>query len=121
MASRTLASYRFCAASALAAARSSAQKTIGIMLTGGGDHEAIRKIPIERPELGMKMQGKAALLAPALQLEHAVSLPRRVTLGERQPAGVRKDQGERDRLVIHRDMMAAHDVHEERMADIGPG
>src|SRR6266496_1769333 len=101
--------------------KASAQEAIGVMAAGdGGDHESIRKVPVERPKFRMQMEGQAALLPPALQLEDAVSLPRGVTLGQRQSTGIGEDLGERHRLVIDRDAMAARDVHERRMTDVGP-
>src|SRR5262249_3739479 len=91
-------------------------------MTGGGgrDDGTIRQVAVERPELGMQMKGQAAPLAPALQLEHAITLTRRMPLGERQATGLGEDLGERHRPVVHRHAVAAHDLHERRMADVGP-
>ena len=63
----------------------------------------------------------ARKFAPALQFEHAVTLARRRTLGERQAARRLEHLAEEHRLVVDRDVMGFGKLHEGIMAEEGPG
>jgi hypothetical protein len=70
--------------------------------------------------LRVDLERKPALVAPPLQVDQAITLPRRVALGERLPTRLGKHVAEEDGLVVHFEIMPAHDLHEGRMADMGP-
>src|SRR5712671_7413929 len=67
----------------------------------------------------MKIQ--AALVAPALQLDHPITLPHRMPFRQRQAAGLREQFGQQHRLMIHFETVSACDLPERFVADIGPG
>src|SRR6476619_465504 len=68
---------------------------------------AIGESAIEWPVFRMQRKIHAALLAPALQLEHAITLARGWTLRERQTSSLRKNLAEIDRPPIGREVMLA--------------
>jgi len=69
----------------------------------------------------LQVEIQAALVAPALQFDHAVTLPHRVTLDQRQPAGFGEQVDQDHRLVVDRKTMGCDHVAEYLVADIGPG
>ena len=85
------------------------------------DHDAVGELRIERPVLRLQMKVQSALLAPALQFHHPIALPRRMTLGERQAAGLGKQFAKKHRLVDDLAAVALRKILEQRVADIGPG
>ena len=66
------------------------------------NHETISEPRVERPVCRLQVELQATLVAPALQFEHPVALPHRVTLLERQSAGLGKQIDQHHRLVVHR-------------------
>ena len=75
---------------------------------------------IERPVRRLQVKLQAALVAPALQFDHAVTLPHRMALDQRQPAGLREQIDQRHRLVIDRQIVSTYEVPKGLMPDIGP-
>ena len=87
---------------------------------GHRDDGAVHGRGRERPVLRMQLERNAARLAPALQLEDAVALPRRMALRQRQAAGVRKHLAEIDRPVAHGDAVLADEIEKGPMAKERP-
>src|SRR5580698_5553173 len=102
--------------------KGAAQEWIGIV-TGldRGNHETVRQPRIQGPMLRLEMKIQTALVAPALQFEHAVTLSHRVTLDERQAPGFREQIDQHDRLVVDLEAVGSHDLPEQCVPDIGPG
>jgi hypothetical protein len=75
---------------------------------------------VEGPVRGLQMEIQAALVAPALQFDHAIALPHRVPLQERQPAGFREQIDEHHGLVIDFEIVGTDDLPEQFVSDIGP-
>ena len=86
-----------------------------------GDDEAIRKRDVERKMLWLDVERELALVAPALKFHEAIALACRVALRQRQAARLGEDAAEEDRLVVDVELVPSRDVHEMRVADIGPG
>ncbi|KAG1135594.1 hypothetical protein G6F36_016176 [Rhizopus arrhizus] len=66
------------------------------------------------------MEIEPTLVAPALQLDHPVALPHRMTLGERQSAGLREQIDQQHGTVIYLEIVSAYESNEGLVADIGP-
>jgi hypothetical protein len=62
----------------------------------------------------------AALVAPALQLNHPVALPHRMALHQRQSAGLREQVDQHHRLVIHLEIIGTYELAKGSMPDTGP-
>ena len=86
----------------------------------GRDHHAIGKPRIERHMFGPEMEIQPALVAPALQLHHPIALPHRMTLDQRQAAGLGEQLDQHHRLVVDLQTVGRDDVAEGLVADIGP-
>ena len=70
---------------------------------------------------GWMLNVSPALVAPALKFHQAIALARRVALRQGQAARLGEDAAEEDRLVVDVELVPSRDVHERRVADIGPG
>src|SRR3974390_1376368 len=61
--------------------KGAAQERIGVAASlDGRDHETIGQPRVEGPVCRLQVEIQAALVAPALQFDHAIALPNRVTL-----------------------------------------
>ena len=94
--------------------------------SNNGNGWACYTVPDERAaldaEIGrLQMEIQAALVAPALQLDHPEALPRRMALQKRQAAGLREQIDQRHRFVVHFRVAGACYFPEQFVPDIGPG
>src|SRR5581483_5461004 len=79
------------------AQESEGDRTLALGAPLGRDDEARREVRRRREVLGLERERDAQVLAPALELEHAIGLALRRALSERQAAGDREDAAEIDR------------------------
>jgi len=83
-------------------------------------HKAIGQPRVEGPIGRLKMERQTTLVAPALQLDHPITLPHRVPLHQRQSAGFRKQIHQHHRLMVDAQTVGAGDFAERLVPDIGP-
>ena len=84
------------------------------------DHEAISQPRVERPVRRLQMKLQAALVAPALQFDHPITLPHRMAFHQRQPAGFGKQvelQRWRDKRGLKFHLQPASWPFNARLAD----
>lgn len=96
---------------------------IGLRIEAGllrRDDDAVGEPGVEGPVARLDVEIETALVAPPLELDDAIALPRRMALGQRKPAGLGEQIHQHDRLEVDGRAVARGDVAEQPVADIGP-